>query len=405
MIKQMTLAFACALATNLAVADSAVVDNEINVGLLTDLEGIYSDLAGQGTMVAAEMAIEDFGGKLLGKEINLHVEHHNNDGELALKLAKKLHKEKKVDVFAELVSSGTAIPVQKYAKDNKLVTLIGGAASSSLTAKNCSPTGIHWAYDTYSLAIGTGKAIVQEGGKEWYFITADYAFGHSLQNDVSEVVKQNGGKVLGASLAPFKGTDFKPYIQAAMKSGAKIVGLANAGGDTHQAIRAAYEYGLANNGQSLAGLLMFLTDVRKLGIAATQGLQLTTGFYWNRDKDTRAWSDRFYIRHGARPTMVQASVYSSLTHYFKAVEAAGTDEATAVVRAMQKIPVNDFFAKNGKVREDGRMVHDMYLMRVKPPLEIEGAWDYLELVRVIPGDEAFRPISQECPHVAKLAEK
>jgi branched-chain amino acid transport system substrate-binding protein len=292
------------------------------------------------------------------------------------------------------------LPIQKFARDNNIVTLHSGAASASLTSEDCSPTGVHWAYDTISLARGTAQAIMDQGGGSWFFITADYAFGHQLEQDTRTVVEARGGKVVGTARHAFKSADFSSQLMQAQASGAKVVALANAGGDTRNAVRQAYEFGVIQGGQSLAGMLLFITDIRQLGLYVTGGLKLTTGFYWNYDQQTRQWSERFYQRAGAMPTMVQASVYSSLMHYFKAIEATGTDEPKTVIAKMRELPVNDFFARNGKLRADGRMVHDMYLVEVKKASESTAAWDYFKVLKVIPGGQAFRPMEEgNCPHV------
>ena len=376
------------------LSQAAISDGEVRVGLLTDMRGVYKDVAGQGAVIAAEMAIEDFGGKAGGKPIKLIIGDHESNGEVAMRLAEKFYQEQKVDVFAEMVSSGTALPIQRFARDNGIVTLHSGAAAASLTSEDCSPTGVHWAYDTISLARGTAQAMMDQGGDSWFFLTADYAFGHQLEGDTRAVVEARQGKVFGSAKHPFKGTDFTPYLLEAQASNAKVVALANAGGDTLTAIRQAYEFGLMQGGQSLAGLLIFITDIRHLGLYVAGGLKLTTGFYWDFDEQTRAWSDRFYQRAGTRPTMVQASVYSSLMHYFKAIDETGTDQGKAVVDKMKEMPVNDFFARNGKIRRDGRMVHDMYLVEVKRPSESKGAWDYLKVLKIIPGEQAFRPMAE-----------
>lgn len=395
-------AIVCGAALLFSAASAAEFsDDEIRVALLTDLSSVYSKLAGLGSVIAAEMAIEDAGGEILGHEIVLITKDHESNGKLATQLAQELLEERNVDAFAGLVSSSTAIPVQALARDHEVITLISGAGSSSLTGKNCSPTGFHWTYDTYALAAGTARAVVQRGGKEWFFVTADYAFGHSLQNDTGNIVEAAGGTVVGAAAHPFKATDFSPYLLQARASGAQVVAFANAGGDTRRAIRQAYELGIMQGGQDLAALLMFLTDVRSLGLYVTSGLQLTTGFYWNMNEDTRAWSRRFAARYGAMPTMVQAGVYSSLRHYFKAIEAAGTDDGLTVAKQMKSMPVNDFFAPNGYIRADGRMVHDMYLVQVKKPTETTESWDYFKVLATIPGEEAFRPMAEgQCPYVS-----
>ncbi|MGB0749024.1 MAG: ABC transporter substrate-binding protein [Magnetospiraceae bacterium] len=379
-------------------AQAQVSDDKVMVGLLTDMSATYSDLSGAGAVVAAQMAIDDFGGKVLGKPIEMITADHQNKADIAANKAREWADTEGVDVFAELVTSSVALAVNEVAKQKNKITLISGAASSSLTGKNCVPTGIHYTYSTRALAAGTGGAVVKEGGDTWFFLTADYAFGHALEGDVSKVVEASGGKVLGSVKHPFPASDFSSFILQAQGSGAKIIGLANAGADTTNAIKAANEFGVVAAGQKIAGLLVFITDVDSLGLDVAQGLQLTTGFYWDYDDETRAWSKRFEEKHGAMPTMVQAGVYSSLMAYFKAVEAAGTDETGAVLAKLQEMPINDFFARNGKIRSDGRMVHDMFLAEVKKPGESKGKWDYYKILRVIPGDEAYGTLDEsDCP--------
>lgn len=395
---------ACGAAALLACtpAFAQYSDDAIRVGLMTDLSGVYKDIAGQGAVIAAEMAINDRGGEIDGVPIELIVVDHESDGEVARREARRLIDEEGVDVFAELVSSSVALPVQEIAREEEVVTLISGAASSSLTGEECSPTGFHWAYDTYSLAAGTARAVVEEGGDTWYFLTADYSFGHALEADTSEFVREAGGEVLGAVRHEFKGSDFTSELLEASASGAKVIGLANAGGDTITAVRQAYELGLTSEGHQLAGLLLFLSEIRTLGLYVANGLQLTTGFYWDLDDRTREWSERFRRRNGLPPTMVQAGVYSSLTHYFDAVADAGTDDGPAVADQLHGREIDDFFARNGFIREDGRLVHDMALMEVKAASESTGTGDYLEHVRTIPGDEAYRPLEEGiCPHVTE----
>lgn len=380
-----------------ALADYS--DGAVRIGLMTDLSAIYSDIAGQGAVIAAEMAVNDYGGEINGVPLELIVADHQSDGDMAEQKAERMIDEG-VDVFAELVSSSTALPVQARAAEEEIVVLVSGAASSSLTGELCSPTGFHWAYDTYALAAGTARAIVQEGGDEWYFVTADYSFGHALESDTSAFVTDAGGTVLGAARHEFQGSDFTDELLEAEASGAEVIGLANAGGDTINAVRQAYELGMVAGDRRLAGLLLFMSEIRDIGLYVASGLQLTTGFYWDMDDETREWSERFRARHGHPPTMVQASVYSSLMHYFEAVEAAGTDHGPTVAGELRGREVNDFFARNGVVREDGRLVHDMYLMEVKAASESSGTWDYLDLVTIIPGDEAYRPLEEGgCPHV------
>ena len=402
--KRLLTAFGIGLALLMAVSGATAAglsDGVLKVGVMTDMSGAYSDLCGPGSVVAAQMAIDDFGGKVLGKKIELVSVDHQNKADIAANKAREWFDTGKVDAIADLPTSSCALAVEEVAKQKNRITLISTGASTKITNDACSPTNVHWTYDTYALAVGTGKAVVASGGDTWYFITADYAFGHSLEGDTASVVEASGGKVLGKVRAPFPNTDFSSFLMQAQASGAKIIGLANAGGDTMNAIKQAKEFGITQN-QSLAGLLIFITDINSLGLETAQGMMLTTGFYWDRDDETRAWAKRFAAKHGNMPTMGQAGVYSSLLHYFKAVDKAGTDEAGAVMAAMKSIPVNDMFAKNGYIRDDGRMVHDMYLAQVKKPSESTGKWDYYKIIRTIPGDDAYMPLEKStCPLVKK----
>jgi branched-chain amino acid transport system substrate-binding protein len=388
---------AATLAPTMAQA-AEISGGSVKIGLLTDMSGTYSDLAGSGAVEAAKMAIEDMGGKVAGAPIELLTADHQNKPDIAANKAREWADAEGVDVFSELVTTSVALAVDEVAKQKNRLTLISGAASSSITNDACTPTAIHYTYNTRALAAGTGGAVVKEGGDSWFFLTANYAFGESLERDVSAVVKAAGGQVLGSVKHPFPATDFSSFILQAQASGAKVIGLANAGADTINAIKAANEFGVVQAGQKIAGLLVFLTDVHALGLETAQGLQLTTGFYWDRDDETRAWSKRFFDRTGTMPTMVQAGVYSSLMHYFKAIEATGTDDTMIVRAKMQETPINDFFARNGHIRADGRMVYDMLLAEVKAPSESKGPWDYYKILRVIPGDEAYGPLSEStCP--------
>jgi branched-chain amino acid transport system substrate-binding protein len=388
-----------ALALPAAAANADISDNEIRIGLVTDMSSVYKEV-GQAAEIAAEMAIEDFGGKVLGKKIRLYVRDHKLDAETGMKHAKELDENEQVDVFLEMVGTNVAIPMQRYAKEKNILAIHTGSASSILTGKECSPVGVHWAYDTYALAGGVAAAAIQEGGDSWYFITADYIFGKVLQGEATAVINRSGGKVLGTSLHPLKATDFSVQLADAVKSKAKVIALANAGHDTGRAIRQAYEFGVLQGQQTLVGLLVTETVVNDVGIYVAQGLKSVTGFYWNYDDQTRAWSKRFQARAGTAGTMYSASVYSSLMHYFKAVEATGTDEPKAVIAKMREMPINDAFARNGRLREDGRMVHDMYLIEIKKPAEVEAFGDYYKVVQVIPGEKAYRPLEEGgCPHV------
>jgi branched-chain amino acid transport system substrate-binding protein len=393
---------AAALATVAAPASAQVSDNAVRIGVLTDLSGVYSDVSGKGTVIATQMAIDDFVAKEKPAfKVELVSADHQNKGDIAANKAREWFEREKVDVASELVTTSVALAVQKIAKEKNRIALISGAASTRITNEDCNDVTVHWTYDTYAVANGTAKAVTKTGGKKWFFLTADYAFGHSLEKDASEVVKANGGEVLGAVRHPFPGSDFSSFLLKAQSSGAQIIGLANAGGDTINSIKQAAEFGVTPK-QSLAGLLMFITDVHSLGLKVTQNMYLTEGFYWNLNDETRAWSKRFFDAHKRMPTMVQAGQYSSVLHYLKAVKAAGTDDTAKVMAQMKKTPVNDFFAKNGSIRADGRMVHDMYLLQVKKPAESTTPWDYYHVRATIPAAEAFQPLSaSKCPLVAK----
>jgi len=319
---------------------------------------------------------------------------HQNKPDVGSNVVREWIDVDEVDVIVDVPTSSVALAVTEIVKEKDRVFLVSGAATTELTGAACSPNTIHWTYDTYALAVGTGRAMVQEGGDSWFFITADYAFGHQLEEDTANVVVEEGGEVLGAVRHPLSSSDFSSYLLQAQGSGAKVIGLANAGTDTTNSIKQANEFGITQAGQQLAGLLLFISDVDALGLDVAQNLVLTTGFYWDMNDETRAWSERFNERVGQMPTMVQAGVYSAVTHYLNAIQETGSDQAKAVVDQMKATPVNDFFAKDGKIRDDGRMVHDMYLARVKTPDESGGPWDYYEILRTIPGDQAFLPLEE-----------
>ncbi|WP_037457121.1 ABC transporter substrate-binding protein [Skermanella stibiiresistens] len=392
----------CAFILSAGAASAQVSGDAVKIGVLNDQSGLYADFGGRGSVIAAQMAVEDFGGKVLGKPVQVISADHQNKPDIGSNIARQWFDTEGVDAIADLTTSSVALAVQEIGKQTGHVTLTSGAATSRLTGDACSPTGFHWAYDTVALANGTGKAVVQEGGKSWFFLTADYAFGYALEKDVGEVVKAAGGQVLGAVRHPLNTADFSSFLLQAQGSGAQVIGLANAGTDTTTSIKQAAEFGIVQSGQQLAGLLLVLSDVHALGLETAQGLVLTTGFYWDMDDEARAWSQRYFERMNRMPNMIQAGVYSSVAHYLKAVEAAGTDEGKVVAAKMKELPIKDMFARNGKVREDGRLVHDMYLARVKKPSESKKPWDYYEIVRTIPGDEAYLPLAQSpCPLVKK----
>ena len=391
-MKQKKLAAAIALITAIPFAAQAQVSNNVvKIGVLTDMSGTYSDLAGQGTVVATKMAIEDFIAK---EKPNFKVEmvqaDHQNKADIASNKAREWFERDGVDVASELVTTSVALAVMKVAKEKDKIALVNGTASATITNKECNDVTIHYTYDTYALANGTASALTKQGGKTWFFLTADYAFGKSLESEAAKVVTANGGKVLGSVNHPFPGTDFSSFLLKAQQSGAQVVGLANAGSDTTNAIKQAAEFGITPK-QTLAGLLMFITDVHSLGLKATQGMYLTTGFYWDRNDDTRAWSRRFFEKQRKMPTMVQAGQYSSVYNYLKAVKAVNSDDTKKVMEYMKKTPINDFFAKNGRIQPNGRMIHDMYLAQVKKPDEAKYPWDYYTIKATIPADQAFTP--------------
>ena len=395
------LALIAALACCAAGSAAAQIrDGVVKVGVLTDMTGAYSDLAGPGSVIAAQMAAEDFGGSVLGKPIKIVSADHQNKADIASSIARKWFDEEQVDAIADLVSSSTALAVMPVAAEKKRITLLSGPGSTPIAGDKCTAYNVHYTYNTYALAAGTGRTVVQTGGKTWFFITADYVFGKSLEADTTKVVLAAGGKVVGGVKAPFPTTDFSSYLLQAQGSGAQIVGLANAGADTINAIKQANEFGLTKK-QNLAGLLVFLSDVHSVGLPTAKGMYLTTAFYWDRDDASRKWSKRFFERHKKMPTMVQAGVYSSLMHYFAAIKAAGTDDADKVMAKMRETPVNDFFARNGRIGADGLHRHDMFLVQVKSPAESRYPWDYYKIIKTIPAADAFEAPDPACPLVKK----
>jgi branched-chain amino acid transport system substrate-binding protein len=373
----------------------------VKIGVLNDRSGIYADLSGEGSVVAARMAVEDFGAAEKGINVEIVSADHQNKPDVASNIARQWYDEDGVDVIADVPTSSAAFAVNDITREKDKILLISTGASSDLTGKACSPNTVHWTYDTWSLAHGTGSAMVQVGGDTWFFLTADYAFGHALEADTSAVVEAAGGTVVGSVRHPFPGTDFASFLLQAQASGAKVIGLANGGGDTINSVKQAAEFGITEAGQSLAALLMFITDVHALGVETAQGLVLTEAFYWDLNDETRAWSQRFAQAHnGSMPTMAHAGVYSSVLHYLKAVEAAGAKDSQAVVVKMKELPTEDPLFGKGEVRVDGRKIHDMHLFRVKAPEQSKGAWDYYEKLATIPAAEAFRPLEEGgCPLV------
>jgi len=386
-----------------SAAHAQVADGVVKVGVLTDLSGTYSDLSGQGALVATQMAIDDFVAQEKPSfKVEMVYADHQNKADIAANKAREWFERDNVDVVTDLVTSSTALAVMKIAKEKNRIALVSGAGSTRITNEDCNDATVHWAYDTYSLAYGTAKQVVLHGGKTWYFLTADYAFGLSLEKDSTDIILASGGSVLGAARHPFPGNaDFSSFLLKAQASGAQVIGLANAGTDTTNSIKQAAEFGITPK-QTLAGLLVFITDVHSLGLKAAQGLYLTEGFYWDLNDGTRAWSKRFFEKHKKMPTMAQAGDYSSIMHYLKAVKAVNSDDAQKVMAQMKKTRIDDFFTHNGRIRDDGRMVHDMYLFQVKKPSESTGAWDYYKLIATIPAEEGFQSLSaSRCPLVKK----
>jgi branched-chain amino acid transport system substrate-binding protein len=396
-----TLGFAAAAVIAGATCTGAQIsDGVVKIGVLSDMSSVYSDSTGTGSLIAAQMAAADFNGQVKGKPIEVIGADHQNKPDIGSSVAREWYDTGKVDVIADVPTSSVALAVQRITKDKDRVFLMSGTAASDLTGPACSPNGIHWTYDTYALSKVAGKAMVARGEDTWFFITVDYVFGHALERDTANVVKAAGGQVLGAVRTPLNTQDFSSFLLQAQASKAKVIGLANTGSDMQNAIKQAAEFGLQRGGQKLAALLFDVTDANSLGLETAQGMIVAAGFYWDLDGETRAFSNRFMQRTKRMPTMFQAGVYSAVTHYLKAIDAIGTDDAKAVIAKMKATPVNDFFAKNGRIREDGRMVHDMYLMQLKSPGESTGPWDFYKLLATVPGDQAFRPLQEGgCPLV------
>jgi len=393
-----------AFAFGAAGAQAQISDGIIKIGVLNDMSGLYADLTGPGSVVAARLAVEDFGAAAKGMKVEIVSADHQNKPDVGSTIARTWYDTDKVDVIVDVPTSSVALAVNQITREKGKAFLVSGAATSDLTGKACSPNTIHWTYDTWNLANGTGKAIVKTGGDTWFFLTADYAFGHALERDTEAVVLKNGGKVLGKVRHPFPGSDFSSFLLQAQTSKAKIIGLANAGGDTINSIKQASEFGITKGGQNLAGLLVFLTDVKALGLQTAQGLIFTETFYWDRDDASRAFAKRFSAQapRNNYPTMIHAGVYSAVLHYLKAIEAAKTDDGTKVIEQMKKMPTDDPLFGKGVVRADGRKIHPAYLVEVKAPAESKGPWDLYKIRATIPADEAFRPMAEgDCPLVKK----
>lgn len=387
-------------------APAGAADDVIRIGVLNDQSGVYADLGGVGSVIAAQMAVEDAGGKVLGRPVEVINADHQSKADVGAAIARKWFDADNVDVVIGFDNSSVALAVEQVALQKNRIAIAGAIGTTAFTGKNCTPNEAAWVYDAYALTNTLARSVVQRGGDTWFFITVDYSLGHSLEADATAAVLAAGGKVLGHARHPINTSDFSSYLLQAQASGAKVVALANAGGDMINAIKQANEFGLTRGGQKVVSLLTFITDIQSVGLTATQGLTFVTAFYWNRNDESRAWSKRFFERLKRMPTMAHAAVYSMVRHYLRAVEAAGTDEAEAVMAKMREMPVNDFYAKNGRVRLDGRMVHDMYFVQVKTPAESTEPWDYYKVLETIPGDQAFRPLDQGgCPVVKQVKQQ
>jgi branched-chain amino acid transport system substrate-binding protein len=391
-------ALLCALA--LATVAAGAQDKVLRVGIITDMSGQYKDGNGPGSVIAAQMAAEEVGGTVAGRKIEIISGDHQNKPDIASSIVREWIDNQHVDLVAEGVNSAVALAIMNVTAERNKPFLISGAGSSDITGKNCTPTSIHWTYDTYASSNATAKAIVKRGGKSWFFLTADYAFGHALERDASKMVIAAGGKVLGSVRHPFGTSDMSSFLLQAQAAKPDIVGLANAGADFRNAVAQADEFGVRSGGAQIVALQVTLTDVPALGLEHAHDLLFTDSFYWDRTPETRAFAQAFFKRHDAMPTSYQAGVNSALRHYFKAVAATNSTDTATVIKWMRENPVNDFFAQGGKVREDGRMVHDMYLMRIKKPEESKSKWDVYEYLDTVPGEQAFRPMSEGgCPYV------
>ncbi len=367
---------------------------DVKIGVMNDRSGIYADIGGEGSVIAARLAVEDFDAASKGINVEIVSADHQNKPDVGSNIARQWYDTEGVDVIADVPTSSVALAINEITREKNKIFLNSGAATSDLTGAACSPNTVHWTYDTWQLAHGTGSAMVENGGKTWFFLTADYAFGHALERDTSAVVKEAGGEVIGSVKTPFPGTDFSSFLLQAQASGAQVIGLANAGGDTVNSMKQAAEFGITQAGQAIAGLLVFINDVHSLGLDVAQGLVLTESFYWDMNDGTREWSARFEEQTGNKPSMIQAGVYGAVLHYLKAVEAVGNKETEAVMAKMKEMPTDDPLFGKGVVRQDGRKIHDSYLFRVKTPDKSEGEWDLYETVATIPAEKAFRPLEE-----------
>ena len=399
-VSRVLLAFVWILAAPVWAQSPTLTAGQVRIGVLTDMTGVFSDISGPGAIAAVKMAVEDFSGKVLGKPISVLTADHQNKADIGSAIAREWFDQQGVVMIQDVMNSAVALAVMNLAVSDDRVALINGASTSAITNDKCTPNSVHYTWDTYAVAKSTAQAVVKRGGDSWFFLTVDFAYGHALAHDTGEFVKAAGGRVLGEVRHVVNERDFSSYLLQAQNSGAKIIGLANGGADTINAIKTIGEFGITKSGQSVAALGYNLNDTAALGLQQAQGLLFTEAFYWDMNDETRAWSKRFFERFGKMPTSTQAGDYSSTMHYLRAVQAAGTTDTKAVMAKMRELPINDFFAKDGHIRIDGRMVHDMYLSQVKSPAESKGPWDFYKILATIPGDEAFRPLSESaCPLV------
>ncbi len=378
-----------------AMTGAAQAQTSVKLGVLNDRSGVYSDLTGEGSVVAARLAVEDFKATEKGIKVDIVAADHQNKPDIGASIARQWYDQEGVDVILDVPTSSVALAINGLAREKNKILINSGGGTSDLTGSQCSPNTVHWTYDTWALANGTGSAMVKRGGNTWFFVTADYAFGHALERDTSALVTKAGGKIIGTVRHPFPGQDFASFLLQAQSSGAKVIGLANAGGDFTNTMKQAAEFGIVQGGQNLAGLLVFITDVHALGLQVSQGLVMTEAFYWDQNDQTRAWSKRFAERHGGKmPTMVHAGVYAGALHYLKAVEALKDKDTAKVMAKMKEMPTEDPLFGKGVIRPDGRKIHDMYLFEVKKPSESKAPWDLYKQLATIPADQAFRPLNE-----------
>ena len=396
-LKSLAGATLASLLTCTTALATSISDDKVVIGMPSDFSGIYADLTGKGSAIAAQMAIDEFGGKVLGKPIELLTGDHHLKADVAVGITREWLDRKGLDAVVDIAASSAALAVTKLMTERGKITINNAAGTTRLTGKDCSALSFHWAYDTFALANGVAKAMTLEGNDTWFFITADYAFGYSMEADAKQVIEANGGKVIGSVRHPLSGSDFSSYLLQAQASGAKVIGAANAGSDLRNTIKQAKEFGVTSSGQKLTGMIFFIDDARAIGVKEAAGLSVLVGYYWNRNDESRAFAKRFEEKANKKPNTIHAGVYSATLHYLRAIESAGTDDGQAVAEHMRKLKIDDFFAINGFIREDGRMVHDMFLVKIKPANEAESDWDVFEVVRTLPGNEAYRPLSEsEC---------